>query len=114
MRRCKSRHRKLWVLASGALYWCYECGAIRHKSEDRWTYPVGPDGENPAVTALTSQVEDTAMTDLRAIAEAATRDKYPRCKNCGATGVETNEWFGEGEMNGRHLCAGCFEAATRG
>jgi hypothetical protein len=55
-RRCKSRHRKCWIIGNypGTL-WCYECGAIRPNTPpraDRWTYPVGPDGENPAVTRL--------------------------------------------------------------
>lgn len=52
-RRCKSRHRKLWVLRSnwaGHLLWCWECGAIREENEPRWIYPVGPTGENPAIT----------------------------------------------------------------
>ena len=50
-RRCKSRHRKCWVI--GTNLWCYECGAIRANTRagaDRWTYPVGPDAENPAIT----------------------------------------------------------------
>ena len=53
MRRCKSRHRKCWIIGVNTL-WCYECGAVRPNVEaglSKWTYPVGPDGENPAVTA---------------------------------------------------------------
>ena len=53
MRRCKSQHRKCWAIKGGGhqtLFWCYECGAIRMLPEEtHWTYPVGPDGENPAM-----------------------------------------------------------------
>jgi hypothetical protein len=32
------------------LLWCYHCGAIRlMPDESKWTYPVGPHGENPAI-----------------------------------------------------------------
>lgn len=53
-RRCKSRHRKSWVLGSsksaGLHLWCYECGAIRANREGaEWIYPVGADGENPTM-----------------------------------------------------------------
>ena len=41
---------------------------------------------------------------------------FPRCKRCGATGVETNEWFGppdvETPYSGQHLCDGCFDAVS--
>lgn len=54
MRRCLSQHRKMWIIAGWqsqqAVYWCWECGAIRLYPEDKkWTYPVGPTGENPAM-----------------------------------------------------------------
>ena len=52
-RRCQSRHRKCWVIGSGGTLWCYECGAVRPNvgpGGANWTYPVGPEGENPAVT----------------------------------------------------------------
>jgi hypothetical protein len=50
-RRCKSRHRKCWIIGTNTL-WCYECGAVRSNTTipQPWTYPVGPDAENPAVT----------------------------------------------------------------
>lgn len=58
-RRCKSRHRKCWVL-SGMWLWCYECGALRAYGSPpaKWTYPVGPDGANPAPTATPPQQEE--------------------------------------------------------
>jgi len=54
MRRCKSQHRKFWGLGTAWL-WCYECGAIRQVAphiDTNWTYPVGADGENPALADM--------------------------------------------------------------
>lgn len=51
--RC--RHRDFWllVLRNGSqATWCYRCGALRMLGEKRWTKPVGPTGENPALAAL--------------------------------------------------------------
>ena len=50
-RRCKSKHRKCWIVGGGALLWCYECGALGNNQAGggRWHYPVGPDGKNPAL-----------------------------------------------------------------
>lgn len=52
------RHRKMWIIASGHWFWCYECGAVRQaKPSDKvngthpvgpWIKPVGKDGENPS------------------------------------------------------------------
>ena len=43
------RHRKTWLLTSGHLEWCYECGAIRQMQPDKnikMTSPaVGRDGK---------------------------------------------------------------------
>jgi hypothetical protein len=50
-RRCKSKHRKCWIIGGGVWLWCYECGAIAPNASKTggWTYPVGPDGRNPAM-----------------------------------------------------------------
>lgn len=66
--RC--RHNKMWVIAGGYWYWCYECGAIREaqaSETDNGTYPIGPwikpvgkGGENP-YDKLTKQAE-TSLT----------------------------------------------------
>jgi hypothetical protein len=62
MRKC--RHRKTWLLTSGHLEWCYECGAIRQMQPSkimnatmpaigkngkkaRFINPVGTGGDNP-------------------------------------------------------------------
>ena len=51
------RHRHTWLLASGLIEWCYECGAVRKMQRilntnsvcplGRWAKPVGQGGENP-------------------------------------------------------------------
>lgn len=58
------RHRKTWLLTSGYLEWCYECGAVRQMQpikntnvtapaidisgkKAKWISPVGIGGENP-------------------------------------------------------------------
>ena len=44
-------HRQsLWIIAGGALLWCYRCGAWRPNvaGKLRWHKPTGPNGENPA------------------------------------------------------------------
>lgn len=53
--RC--RHNKMWIIAGGYWYWCYECGALREaRQSDKvngsypvgpWIKPVGKGGENP-------------------------------------------------------------------
>ena len=50
-RKCPSRHRTCWAYAGDnfAVYWCYQCGAIRYPGDSTWTYPTGPGGENPAM-----------------------------------------------------------------
>jgi hypothetical protein len=58
MARC--RHRRCWLFAANGIVchkWCYECGATRWLKTasdkwSRWIKPVGPGGENPAVTDL--------------------------------------------------------------
>ena len=45
-------HRQsLWVIACGAILWCYRCGAWRPNiiGRMRWHRPTGPNGENPAL-----------------------------------------------------------------
>jgi hypothetical protein len=46
------RHRKMWIIAGGCWYWCYECGAVRQARHNEaigpWIKPVGKGGENPA------------------------------------------------------------------
>lgn len=56
------RHRHTWLLASGLIEWCYECGAVRkmqriHNTNavcplGKWAKPVGAGGENPYVAAF--------------------------------------------------------------
>jgi len=55
-RKCPNQHRDYWAMGranSVTWLWCYECGAIRlllgDGSWDRWIYPTGIGGENPAV-----------------------------------------------------------------
>lgn len=51
-KRPKHDHRRsVWIIAGGALLWCYRCGAWRANSAERypWHRPTGPDGENPAM-----------------------------------------------------------------
>jgi len=55
--RC--RHNRSWVIASGYMLWCYECGAIRPMEPidgetntiaptAGWIKPVGKGGKNPS------------------------------------------------------------------
>lgn len=56
------RHRHTWLVASGYIEWCYECGAIRkmqriHNTNSvcplgKWAKPTGPKGENPYTPAF--------------------------------------------------------------
>ena len=56
------RHRHTWLLASGLIEWCYECGAVRKMQRihdtnavcplGKWAKPVGAGGENPYVAAF--------------------------------------------------------------
>jgi len=53
----KCRHRKSWIMCSGWLEWCYECGAVRQleqiegtngsRTKSGWIKSVGKGGENP-------------------------------------------------------------------
>jgi hypothetical protein len=56
------RHRHTWDYSihpyggpSYVVQWCYQCGAIRKndltipREISKWTKPVGPGGENPAM-----------------------------------------------------------------
>ena len=57
------KHRKTWIMASGHLEWCYQCGAIRQMQpisgtnttapyvkegkRAKWIKPTGVNGDNP-------------------------------------------------------------------
>lgn len=48
----KHDHRQsLWLIAGGAICWCYRCGAWRRNTPEhrKWHKPTGPQGENPAM-----------------------------------------------------------------
>jgi hypothetical protein len=50
----KARHdhrQSLWIIAGGALLWCYRCGAwrVNKAGRMRWHTPTGPRGKNPAM-----------------------------------------------------------------
>jgi hypothetical protein len=50
----KHDHKKsTWLIAGGAIIWCYQCGAYRVNREGRykWHKPSGIGGENPAMKA---------------------------------------------------------------
>jgi hypothetical protein len=53
VRRAKRHdHRgSLWLLAGGAICWCYQCGAWRPSTPGRmkWHKTTGIDGPNPAM-----------------------------------------------------------------
>ena len=48
----KHDHRQsLWLIAGGAICWCYQCGAWRMNQPGRaqWHKPTGIGGPNPAM-----------------------------------------------------------------
>lgn len=49
--RKHDHRRSLWIIAGGALLWCYRCGAWRpnRPGRGRWHAPTGPGGKNPAM-----------------------------------------------------------------
>lgn len=53
----KHRHDgSIWIIAGGALLWCYQCGAFRPNSAGRvpggWHKPSGIGGPNPAMRSI--------------------------------------------------------------
>jgi hypothetical protein len=45
-------HRaSIWIIAGGAILWCYQCGAWRINASGggKWQKPAGVGGENPAM-----------------------------------------------------------------
>jgi len=52
----KHDHRQsLWLIAGGAICWCYQCGAWKMNAADtprRWHKPSGIGGENPAMKGV--------------------------------------------------------------
>lgn len=51
---CPSNHKDVWILAGGALLWCYRCGAVRPnhvyvQGLKVWQEPVGQTEANPAL-----------------------------------------------------------------
>lgn len=49
----KKRHdhrRSTWIIAGGALLWCYCCGAWRlNEKGAKWHRPTGDEMDNPAM-----------------------------------------------------------------
>jgi hypothetical protein len=48
-------HRQsLWLIAGGAICWCYQCGAWRLNNAQRmaWHKPSGIGGRNPALSEI--------------------------------------------------------------
>jgi len=46
--------RSIWVIAGGALLWCYRCGAwkpttVLGSGRPRWFRPTGPAGKEPDI-----------------------------------------------------------------
>mgnify|MGYP006935479181 CR=1 FL=1 len=57
LNRSDKKHRhdgSIWIIAGGALLWCYQCGAFRQNVGGRvaggWHKPSGIGGENPAMS----------------------------------------------------------------
>jgi hypothetical protein len=52
----KHDHRKsTWLIAGGAIIWCYRCGSWRVNAlgkEYKWHKPSGLNGENPAMKKI--------------------------------------------------------------
>lgn len=48
----KHDHRQsIWIIAGGAIVWCYRCGAWRLNGPNSyWQRPTGPKGKNPAMS----------------------------------------------------------------
>lgn len=57
MAETRCRHSRMWIIAAGYWFWCYECGALRQAEQSKsvngsypigpWIRPVGKSGENP-------------------------------------------------------------------
>ena len=50
--KAKKPHRHaVWLIAGGAICWCYQCGAWRPNTPGRfsWHKPTGDGGANPAL-----------------------------------------------------------------
>lgn len=57
MKPKKHDHRgSLWIIAGGAILWCYQCGAwtfngqYRTSKRMQWSKPTGLGGPNPAMS----------------------------------------------------------------